>query len=146
MDYKKIGDEFYIRLDKDDKIFQSLQHICEKEHILSGQIKGIGACGSATVSSYIPELKQFKQHSVTGMLEIVSLLGNVAKNATGKPQLHIHAMFAYLGENDKNCVLAGHLTEGIINYTGEIVVTPSKEVISLAPDTKTEIDVWHFDK
>ena len=146
MDYKKIGDNFYIRLDKDDKVFQSLQNICEKEHIFSGHLQGIGACSNATVSFYQPKLKKFQQHTVTGMLEIVSLLGNVVQSADRKPQLHLHAIFSYLSDNSQPSVLAGHLVEATINYTGEIVLFPTQGTITLAPDTKTEIDIWHFNQ
>lgn len=41
-------------------------------------------------------------------------------------------------------ILAVHLKEATIIYTGKIVLTPTKEIITLAPDTKTEIAVWNF--
>ena len=34
MKYKKIGEELYLRLDKNDEIMESIQYLCEKENIL----------------------------------------------------------------------------------------------------------------
>lgn len=145
MKYKKIGEELYLRLDKNDEIMESIQYLCEKENILSGRICGIGACGHAVVSSYRPLLKNFTYHQASGMLELVSLLGNVAKNKNGKPHLHLHALFSYLNDQDQMSVLAGHLKEATISYTSEIVISPAQGLISLRPDTYTEIDVWYFE-
>ena len=47
MDYRKIGDNYYIRMDRGDEIISNLLEICEKESIPSAVFSGIGGCQSA---------------------------------------------------------------------------------------------------
>lgn len=142
MDYKKIGENIYVRIDKDEEIIGKITGICKKENILSGQFQGIGACGTATVSTYLPDNDEFTDHPISGMLEMVLLMGNITMDENGKPYLHSHAVFSYLDEAGKPSVLAGHLTEAIVSYTGEICIQPAKEAIGRMIDPQTGISVW----
>jgi len=144
MDYKKIGEIFYVRIDKDEDVLGTIMEICKKEHILTGQFQGIGACGTATVSTYLPNIDDFTDHTVSGMLEMVSLMGNITMDDNGAPFLHSHAVFSYLDTTGKPAVLAGHLTKAIISYTGEISILPAKETIGRMIDSKTGITIWKF--
>ena len=47
MEYRKIGDNYYIRMDRGDEIVSNLLEICEKESIPSAVFSGIGGCQSA---------------------------------------------------------------------------------------------------
>lgn len=40
MEYRKIGDNYYIRMDRDDEIISNLVSICEKESIPSAVFSG----------------------------------------------------------------------------------------------------------
>ena len=144
MDYKKIGEIFYARIDKDEDVLSNITEICKKENILAGQFQGIGACGTVTVSTYLPDIDKFTDHTLSGMLEMVSLIGNVSTDDNDAPVLHSHAVFSYLDETGKPSVLAGHLTKAIINYTGEISILPAKETIGRMIDPKTGISIWKF--
>ena len=42
MEYRKIGDNYYIRMDRGDEIISNLLAICEKESIPSAVFSGIG--------------------------------------------------------------------------------------------------------
>ena len=44
MEYRKIGDNYYIRMDRGDEIISNLLEICEKESIPSAVFSGIGGC------------------------------------------------------------------------------------------------------
>jgi uncharacterized protein len=144
MDYKKIGEIFYIRIDKEDEVLSNIMEVCKKENILTGQFQGIGACGTATVSTYLPNIDEFTDHTVSGMLEMVSLMGNITRDDDGSPFLHSHAVFSYLDNTGNPSVLAGHLTKAIISYTGEISILPAKETIGRMIDSKTGISIWKF--
>lgn len=77
MDYRKFGETYYIRLDRGDEIIGSLLDVCEKEKIQSATFSGIGGCSSAEIQTFIPESGQFEVRNRKGMLELVSLIGNV---------------------------------------------------------------------
>lgn len=47
MEYRKIGDNYYVRMDRGDEIISILLEICEKESIPSAVFSGIGGCQSA---------------------------------------------------------------------------------------------------
>ncbi len=50
MEYRKIDDNYYIRMDRGDEIISNLLEICEKESIPSAVFSGIGGCQSAVSS------------------------------------------------------------------------------------------------
>jgi uncharacterized protein len=144
VDYKKIGEIFYIRIDKEEEVLSTIMEVCNKENILTGQFQGIGACATATVSTYLPNKDEFTDHTQSGMLEMVSLMGNITRDDDGSPFLHSHAVFSYLDNTGNPSVLAGHLTKAIIRYTGEISILPAKETIGRMIDSKTGISIWKF--
>ena len=142
MDYKKAGSDIYIRMDKGEKLVESILSVCQKEHILGGHFQGIGACDTATISTYIPEKQDFIHHTLSGMLEMISLMGNVSIDPEGRPHIHSHTVFSWLKENGGVAVTAGHLKEARIGYTGEIVLHTSGMKIGRMFDYHAGIDVW----
>ncbi|MDS0524293.1 DNA-binding protein [Clostridium sp. SHJSY1] len=144
MDYRKIGNNFYVRIDKDEEIISNIEKICKRESILAGHFQGIGACDKAIVSTYLPDKDKFTDHPILGMLEMVSLMGNITIDENGEPVLHSHGVFSYLDEAGKPTIVAGHLTEAIVNYTGEIFIQTAEEAIGRMIDPKTGISIWKF--
>lgn len=142
LEYKKIKDTYYIRLEKGEKIVKSLKDICKKERIHAGYFQGIGACDAAVTSTYLPERHEFTDHEIKGMLEMISLMGNITTDNNGEPFEHSHVIFSYLDDNGKISVTAGHLKEARILYTGEITLVPSDEKIGRKFDPAAGIDVW----
>ena len=143
MEYKKINDEFYIRLDPGDEVLQSIKDICTAEQIYGGYFQGIGACGDVTISTYIPTTRSFQMHPFSGMLEMASLSGNVTKDKDDTPALHAHAVFSQL-ENDRLLTRAGHLQKAIISYTAEIILHPANIIFEQRFDLVPEVGVWKF--
>ncbi|MEA4853067.1 MAG: DUF296 domain-containing protein [Christensenella sp.] len=144
MDYRNTGKNILIRLDKGDKIMENILQICQKENVKSAQFYGIGACTTATVSTFIPENNDFIDHTASGMLELISMMGNVSSEDDGSLFVHCHTVFSYLDQEGKPAVLAGHLKEAEIFYTGEIILIPSDYVIHRMEDPATGVSVWKF--
>lgn len=142
MEYRKYNGTIYARLDPGDEIMSALRELCVAEGVRAGHINGIGGCGSATIGVFDTDAKQYIEHSVSSMLELVSLSGNVTMYE-GEPYLHLHASFAY-EEDGAGRVLAGHLLEARISLTGEIVLTPAELDITRRYDEDTGIRTWHF--
>lgn len=142
MEYRKIKDTMYIRIDKGEEFVQKILEICEKEKIYGGYIQGIGGCDKVIFSTYIQEKAEFVDHIITGMVEVVSLMGNISQDNNGKPFLHCHGIFSYLKDTGEIAVTAGHLKEAHISYTGEIILTIAGEKIGRMFDEKAGIDVW----
>ncbi len=143
MDYKRINDRVYIRIDKNEEILRCVMAVCENEHYLSATFHGIGACGKVCISTYLPNTDDFLDHWKEGMLELISLDGNVSHDDDGHLHEHSHAIFSFLDEN--NCVscFGGHLKSALVSYTAEIVLEPlSGEGIGRMTDPYTGISVW----
>lgn len=143
MDYRKFGEKYYIRLDRGDEVISSLLSLCEKEKITLGQIRGIGGCDRVTVGVFDPEKKSYDKTTVTAMLEMISLDGNITVYE-GAPYLHAHATFAYHGDSGIG-LLSGHLLEANIGLTGEIVLTPAEGHIGRRFVEELGIRIWDFE-
>lgn len=141
MDYKKAENEYYLRLDKKDEVMSSIVDFCKKEGIKTAYFQGIGACDRVTCQTLNLETNEFASHVKTGMLEMLSLIGNVALDDNDNLSLHAHATFSYI-ENDEVKLFGGHLKEAFICYTGEIIIKPACETITRS--NKTGMTVWDF--
>ena len=95
MDYRKFGECYYIRMDCDDEIISTILEICKKGNIRSATFSGIGGCKNAEIQTFIPETGSFEEQRISGMLELVSLNGNVVTGENNICYHHTHAVFSY---------------------------------------------------
>ncbi len=77
MEYKKYCNTVYIRMDRGDEIIGCIRKVCGNEKILSAVFSGIGGCSEAQIQTFVPETGTFETQTLRGMLELVSLTGNV---------------------------------------------------------------------
>ena len=168
MEYRKIGDNYYIRMDRGDEIIGNLLSICEKESIPSAVFSGIGGCQSAELQVFIPETGSFETEQLEGMLELVSLNGNVVRDDDGQLFHHTHALFSFKGGNrDVDNIVGGyqdglhglratlpssggrmaggHLKATTVLYTAEIELRPTVGgAIGRKFDPETGTGFWNF--
>ncbi len=144
MEYKFFDNVGYIRMDRGDEIISGLLEICAKEGIKSAAFSGIGGCSEAEIQTFIPDAGSFETHNLSGMLELVSLTGNITADSNGKRYHHTHAVFAYK-ENGQHCVIGGHLKSVTVLYTAEIELRPVKSgIIKRKFDAETGTGFWDF--
>ena len=144
MDYKKYGEAVYIRVDKGEEIIACIRKVCEAERIYSATFSGIGGCSEAQIQTFIPENHSFETRTLKGMLELVSLSGNVITDENDELYLHTHAAFAYK-EDGRHLFAAGHIKSITVLYTGEIELRPvigGKIFKKFDPETGTGF--WSF--
>ncbi len=144
MEYKKYGDTVYIRADKGDEIISAIKDVCKKEQILSAVYSGIGGCSSAEIQTFLPESGTFETKTISGMLELVSLTGNIILDENGELYHHTHANFSYK-EGEKHTMAAGHIKSITVLYTAEIELRPVKGgIIGRKYDPETGTGFWDF--
>ena len=119
MDYRKFGECYYIRMDRDDEIISTILEICKKENISAATFSGIGGCKDAEIQTFIPETGSFEEQHISGMLELASLNGNVVTDENNTYYHHTHAVFSYK-DGEKHCMAAGHMKSITVLYTAEI--------------------------
>ena len=168
MEYRKIGDNYYIRMDRGDEIISNLLSICEKESIPSAVFSGIGGCQSAELQVFIPERLRvgerssgmtgsFETEQLEGMLELVSLNGNVVRDDDGQLFHHTHALFSFKGgtrdvdnivggyQDGQHGMAGGHLKATTVLYTAEIELRPTVGgAIGRKFDPETGTGFWNF--
>ena len=123
MEYRKFGDTYYVRMDRGDEIITGILGICKKEKIKSAVFSGIGGCGSAEIQTFIPEAGAFETQRIDGMLELVSLTGNVVTDPEDEYYHHTHAVFSFKQDGGHH-IAAGHMKSITVSYTAEIELRP----------------------
>ena len=155
MEYKKIGETYYVRMDRGDEIIGKILETCRKESIPSVIFSGIGGCSSAELQVFIPETGSFETEQLEGMLELVSLNGNVVSADDGQLYHHTHALFSFKkdGQHGLRATLlpsggrmaGGHLKSTTVLYTAEIELRPTiGGSIGRKFDPETGTGFWNF--
>ena len=144
MECRRFGETYYVRLDRGDEIISSILDVCRSEHIGSAIYTGIGGCGEAQIQTYLPETNEFEMQTLAGMLELVSLTGNVISDDAGELYHHTHALLSYK-EGEEHRVAAGHVRSITVSYTAEIDLRPVVGgVIMRQYDPETGTGFWSF--
>ena len=145
MDYRKYGDTWYIRMDRDDEIIACLLDVCKKEGIRSAVFSGIGGCSEAQIQTFLPQSGSFETRTVRGMLELVSLNGNIISGERNERYAHTHALFAYK-EGEEHRVAGGHIKSITVLYTAEIELRPViGGAITRLYNPETGTGFWDFE-
>lgn len=144
MDYRRMNDICYVRIDKGEEIITELLQICGREGIQSAVFTGIGGCSHAEIQTFIPEKGAFETEMLDGMLELINITGNII---TDHDQLfhHTHAVFSYKTETGHK-IAAGHMKALTVLYTAEIELRPViGGVIRRKHDPETGTGFWSFE-
>lgn len=144
MEYRKLGETYYIRMDRGDEVIASILEICRVESIPSAIFSGIGGCKSAELQVFIPEKGEFETEQLEGMLELVSLNGNVVTGDDGQLFHHTHSLYTFK-KDGQHRVAGGHLKSTKVLYTAEIELRPTVGgSIGRKRDPETGTGFWDF--
>jgi uncharacterized protein len=124
---------FAVILQKGDEAMRCLQDFAAKERLGASQVTAIGALSSAKLAFFDWETKQYRPIPVEEQVEVASLVGDIAVGQDGKPSVHVHAV---LGRRD-GTALAGHLQEGHVRPTLEIIITESPAHLCKVKDAES---------
>ena len=117
MNFKKIVDTYFIRIDRGEKLLETLKNFCTSNKINCGYFFGIGSLDEAELAHYIVKTKKYTSEMFRQPLEIVNLAGNIT-TMSNEIYLHCHATLSDVNME----AIAGHLKEGITGATAEIVL------------------------
>ena len=118
-----------IVLSTGDEAMACLKAFAEREHVTAAQFTAIGAFAGATLGYFDWTTKEYRRNAVDEQVEVASLTGDIALGPDGNPALHIHCV---LGRRD-GAALAGHLIEGKVRPTLEVILTESPSASAQAP-------------
>ena len=144
MDYRRMNDTCYIRIDKGEEIIEKILEVCEEEGIKSAFFSGIGGCSRAELQTFILESGSFETEIIEGMLELINVTGNMVFD-DGKLFHHTHAVFSYK-DGSEHKMAAGHIKSITVLYTAEIELRPViGGVIGRKHDPETGTGFWSFE-
>lgn len=144
MDYRRMNDICYIRVDKGEEIIDKILEVCKKEGIKSACFSGIGGCSRVEIQTFIPEEGSFETETIEGMLELINVTGNIVSD---NAQLfhHTHAIFSFK-EGTEHKMAAGHIKAITVLYTAEIELRPIiGGTIGRRYDPETGTGFWGFE-
>jgi predicted DNA-binding protein with PD1-like motif len=124
---------FVAILDTDEEILASLKSLAREHRLTAAQITAIGALSRATIGYFDWGTKDYRRIPVDQQVEVVSLNGDIALDAEGGPALHCHIV---LGCGDGS-TRGGHLLEGHVRPTLELVITESPAHLRRKKDSET---------
>ncbi len=145
MEHRYFGSTIYIRLDRGDEIIACILEVCRSEGVSSAVFSGIGGCSEAQIQTFLPESGSFELRTLRGMLELVSLNGNIISDEQNGLCHHTHAVFAYK-DGDRHCMAGGHIKAVTVLYTAEIELRPVLGgAIGRKHDPETGTGFWSFE-
>ena len=110
---------FVVVMDTGDEAFSSLTEFARRERVHAASLTAIGAFERAVLGFFDLDRRDYDHVTVDEQVEVVSLLGDLSLGVDGAPMLHAHVVVA---RRDGNA-LGGHLLEGVVRPTLEIVVS-----------------------
>ena len=97
-------DTYVLNIERGEELFSSLRQFLDKEQIKAGYFTGLGAAGLLDAAYYDLSTKKFERHVIKEDVEILSLVGNIARLGN-ETIVHVHGTF---GKRDLS-VFGGHL-------------------------------------
>jgi len=109
------GKSHFLRIDKDEDLFESLLKWAEEKKLKSGHLSGIGALKDVELGFYHLDKKEYERKVFPKEAELLSLEGNLSF-LDNKPFFHIHTV---LGDEQFRA-FGGHLFSAKVAVTCEI--------------------------
>ena len=114
MQYKKVGKDHFIYIEKNEKVMDTLTRFCIDKGISNAKLSGIGAVKETEIGAYDTIKKEYIRKEYSDILELVSFEGNITLK-DGSPFPHAHVVLS-----DHNMSTAGgHLFETTVAAVGE---------------------------
>jgi len=124
---------YAVVLESGDEVMECLQRFVTAKRIFAAQLTGIGAFSDLVLMYFDWEKKDYLRIPITEQVEVASLIGDVAEAPSGAPALHVHLV---VGRRD-GTALAGHLAQGHVRPTLEVVLTESPTHLRKKKDAET---------
>lgn len=118
MTFQYDGNNYLVRLEKGEKLIESLLGLVKQENISSCWLNAVGGALSAEIGFYHLDKKEYEYTSVNELMEITGLQGNLAWDGT-EPMLHIHGTFS----KPDLSVIGGHVKELVVGGTCEVLLS-----------------------
>lgn len=141
MDYRRMQDTVFARIDRGEEIQEQLHVIAEREGIRLASVSGLGAVNDFTVGVFKTDRKQYDSNTFTGYFEIVSLTGTIT-TMDGQYYAHLHMSCG----DEQGHVFGGHLNRAVVSATCEVVIRILEGTVERRFDGDIGLNVFDFEK
>jgi len=114
MQYKQLDEDYFIYIEKNEKVMDTLTRFCKDQAITNAKISGIGAVKQSEIGAYDTVGKEYIRKQFPDVWELVSYEGNVTLK-DGDPFVHGHVVLS----NHDMKTIGGHLFEMTVAAVGE---------------------------
>ena len=136
MKIKKFNNYYVLRLQKGEEIISALQAAARISKINSGFFFGLGVGKDLVLGYFDAQHKTYIKKAFEGEFEFSSFAGDVSR-FEGETVVHCHVTIT-----DKNfSAFGGHLFQGVIPATCEIIIFPFKKILERKKDRVTGLNL-----
>lgn len=139
MRLKRYKNYYVLRLEKGEEIVTSLTNFTKKTRIKGAFLYGLGVGEKFTLGYFDAHKKTYIKERFKGEYEFTSLLGNISYFKK-QPVIHIHVTIT----DKKFNAFGGHLFEGFIPATCEIMVFSVMQRLERKRDNETGLNLFYF--
>ena len=139
MKYKKTNKGYIIKIERGEKVIETLTKFCNEQNVVNGWISGLGAVSSAEFGHYDLTEKEYALKVYNQMMEVVSMTGNVVL-LDGKPFLHVHCVFS----DTENKAYGGHVKEMTVRVVLEVLLISSDSTVKRTLDEDIGLRLFDF--
>ena len=139
MEYRKFGDTYIVRMDRDEEILAQLKIFAEKEQVKLASVTALGAVKDFTIGVFDTSAKAYHSNRFQGVYEIVSLVGTI-NTKDGDFYCHLHMCAG----DQEGRAFGGHLNEAVISATCELVLEIMDGTVERRFDPETGLNIFDF--
>ena len=109
---------FALVFDAGEEVVAGLLQFANDQNLSGAHLTAIGAFERLTLGFFDLTKKDYKKIPIQEQVELMSLIGNIARDDTGDPKLHAHVV---VGKSD-GTAHGGHLLDAYVRPTLEVVI------------------------
>ncbi len=124
---------FAVIFDSGDEVMNGLLAFAKEQNLNASHFTGIGAFRNVTLGYFDWQKKKYLRIPLDDQVEVLSLIGDVARDDQGAPKLHAHVV---VGRAD-GTAHGGHLLEAHVRPTLEVILVESPEYLTRRHDPES---------
>jgi len=112
---------FVLVFEPGEEVMAGLLRFATEQRLPGAHFTAIGAFERVTLGFFEPQKKDYKKIPIDEQVELMSLVGNIARGDKGEPKVHAHVV---VGKSD-GTAHGGHLLNANVRPTLEVVLVES---------------------
>jgi predicted DNA-binding protein with PD1-like motif len=124
---------YAVTLEMGEEVVSQLTALAVELGLGASQVTAVGGFQRARLGYFDFEASGFRENAVDEQVELLSLVGNIARSEDGAPKLHAHVV---LGRADAT-TRGGHLVEAIVRPTFEAIIEEAPAHLQRRHDPRT---------